>query len=147
MRTSLPKPFCVILTAFALGMVAVLCGVGGDDPSRISLAGTVSLDGAPLEGTIRFVLVSDSDRPHVDVSLIEHGEYAIPSSDSLVPGTYLVQIRTYAQEATTFSHRRIGDQPRQAPNLRVPSRYNEQSVLRVKIERGGLSKFDFDLKG
>lgn len=141
--------YWVIFSAFSAGMIGILCGVGGDDPSRISLAGKVLLDGKPLgNGMIRFYLTSYADQPHVDVSVIENGGYAIPNSTSLIPGTYEVRICSAAQERSSrrFRRARSESQPLKADAEHVPARYNESSVLEVRIQRGGLSKFDFDLK-
>jgi hypothetical protein len=146
-RSPLPVPFRIILAAFSLGMVALFCGVGGYDSSLISVAGTVSLDGKPLEsGTIRFICLSETQQLHVDVSLVQDGQYAISGSESLVPGTYQIQVRSYAQEADPKAIKPNADKIPPSQRILVPARYNLQSILQVKIQHGGLSRFDFDLK-
>ena len=148
MRSPLQMTYRVILGAFSVGLVAVLSGVGGSDPSRVSVAGTVMIDGKPLEsGTIRFIMTTPSEQLHVDVSVIQDGVYAIPNSDSLIPGTYLIQIKSYAQEAVPKDIKSNADEIPPELRVLVPSRYNEKSVLQIQIQHGGLSKFDFDLKG
>ena len=147
MRSPLSLHYYVVWGAFALGVVGLLCGVGGNDPSRISLKGRVTLDGKPLEsGTIRFLMSSYAEQPHVDVSLIENGEYTISSSDRLIPGTYEVQIRSEAQEAEARIFKIDVDAIPPAQRITIPARYNKHSVLEVEIRHAGLSKFDFDLK-
>jgi len=147
-RSPLKLPYYVILGVFSVGMVAVLCGVGGDDPSRVSVAGIVKVDGKPLAGgNIRFIMSTPSDQLHVDVSLVQEGEYAIPNSELLIPGRYEIQIRSDAQEAASRNFKRNADAIPPEQRFRVPSQYNEESVLQVDIQRGGLSRFDFDLKG
>jgi hypothetical protein len=147
MRSPLSMPFYGIFAAFSVGMVAIFCGVGGYDPSRVSVAGTVRLDGTPLDaGTIRFISTFASYQPHVDVSLIQEGEYAIPGSESLIPGKYRVEIRSYGQEAVPKSIKSNADEIPPDQRLLVPARYNEKSVLNVEIQHSGLSRFDFDLK-
>ena len=137
----------MLSAALWIALGAIVCGVGGDDPSRVSVAGTLMLDGKPLEsGTIRFFMTSPSEQIHVGVSLVENGEYAISSSGELVPGTYLVQIRSSAQEEIPTSSKRNAHDIPPDQSIRVPSRYNDESVLRVTIHSRGLSKFDFDLK-
>ena len=147
MRSRLPMHYYAVWGVFALGMVAVCLGVGGDDPSRISLTGTVTLDGRPLkQGTIKFFLKSCSEQLHLDVGSIEDGDYVITNSERLIPGTYEVQIFSDFQIFYPFNlEKRLADFP---PNKRVvvPSRYNDHSLLEVQIEHGGPSKFDFDLK-
>jgi hypothetical protein len=139
--------YWAVFAAFSLGIVALFCGVGGDDPSRIAVTGTVTLDGQPLEsGAVRFILKSYADQPHVDVGLIKDGAYATPSSDVLIPGTYQVQIRTDVQESSFKRGTRDASSAPSVQASRVPARYNDQSVLEVTINRGGTSQFDFDLK-
>jgi hypothetical protein len=147
MRSSLSMHYYLVWGAFSLSIVGVFCGVGGNDPSRISLKGQVTLDGKPLEsGTIRFILSSYAEQPHVDVSLIEDGEYTISSSDRLIPGTYEVQIRSAAQEAEARIFKIDVDEIPPEQRMRIPARYNKHSVLEVEIRHAGLSRFDFDLK-
>jgi hypothetical protein len=126
----------MVFALFSVGMVAVFCGLGGDDTSRVSVAGRVRIDGTPLEsGSIRFISSLEADQPHVDEALIQNGEYAISGSDSLVPGTYMIQIISDAHEEAPTN-----------PQSHVLARYNEQSLLRVKIHSSGLNRFDLDLK-
>ena len=123
MRSPLSMPIRIVLALFSLGMVAIFCGVGGYDTSRISVSGTVIIDGTPLEsGTIRFINISDIEHVRVDVSLVQDGEYAIPSSESLVPGTYRVEIRSYAQEAVPIANKSNADEIPRDQWYRVPAR-------------------------
>jgi hypothetical protein len=146
MRSRLPMHYVVVWGAFTLGIVAVFCSGGGDDPSRISLTGKVTLDGRPLKsGTIRFFMTDYSEQVHVDVSVLENGNYAITNSDRLVPGAYEVQVLSDFQVRPPWVMKSVSEFPPDE-RVRVASRYNENSVLKVKIERGGLNKFDFDLK-
>lgn len=146
MRSPQAMHYWVIFTAFCLGFVAILCGVGGDDPSRVSVAGKVLLDGKPLEsGTIRFLSKSSFPQAHVGVSLVEDGGYSITKTGSLIPGIYEVQIRSYAQEPKPSEIKKDADTVPPSERPRVSPRYNDQSVLEVNIGHGGLSKFDFDL--
>jgi hypothetical protein len=136
----------MVLAGFAVGMVAILCGFGGDDTSRISVSGTILLDGKPLEsGTIRFILTSPSDNIHVDVSVVEEGSYSIPQSESLIPGEYKIEIRSAAQEVDSTAFMSDANQIPPDHQFRVAEKYSTQSKLGVKIEHRGLSRFDFDL--
>ena len=147
MRSRLSLHYYALWSAFALGIVALFSGVGGDDPSRISLTGTVTLDGRPLRnGVIRFFLKSSSEVIHLDVSLVEDGNYAIANSSRLIPGTYEVQVLSDFQENEPWKVKRSLAEYPPDERVRVASRYNEHSVLEVKIQHGGLSKFDFDLR-
>jgi hypothetical protein len=138
--------YWVILIAFALGTVAAFCRVGGADPSRISVTGSVMLDGRPLKrGTIQFIF-KPFDGLHMDVTLIEDGDYAITNSGNLISGTYKVSIRSDLPEPRLGQIRQGADGIPPSEQYLVSSRYNDHSVLEVEISRRGLSKFDFDLK-
>ena len=94
----------VIAADLRIGLGAVLFGEGGDDPSRISLFGTVNVDGKPLErGTIGFFLISPSPKDVSGGGLIDRGRFVLNNSDSLVPGTYLVVIRQLPDTAARHS--------------------------------------------
>ena len=121
----------------ASSLGAIICGVGGGDPSRISVAGTVVLDGKPLKtGTIVFSSSPVSVSFRVAAGSVQNGEYAISSSDSLVPGTYLVQIRSSAHEEIPASTKRNAYEIPPDQSIRVPSRYNDESVLLLDFDRG-----------
>ena len=144
MRSPLAVPYWMIFGAFTVGMVAVCCGVGGDDPSRISVAGRILLNGQSLEsGTIRFLLKSYADQPHVDVSLVEGGEYAIPSSESLIPGVYEILIRSAAQEARSRGIKEGGEELSPQDRQWVHPRYNTKSILEVTIQARGFEQVRF----
>jgi hypothetical protein len=132
MRSSLPHQVGIALAALTIGFIALESQVPVDS-SPISITGTVLLNGQPLSrGTIRF-LSEQTEQPACDVSLIQDGEYVIPDSASLIPATYEVRVSGLDEKATFAS---------QEP---LPARYNSESVLRVKIKRGGSHRFNFEL--
>ena len=134
MRSPLPLPFRVVLAVFSLGMVAISAAWGEFDSSRISVAGTVSLDGKPLEsGTIRFICPLTRNRSMWTSAWWRTANTPSPDSESLVPGTYQVQIRSYAQEAVPRAIKANADEIPPDQRILVPARYNVQSVLQVKI--------------
>ncbi|MGC8641860.1 MAG: hypothetical protein ACP5XB_18495 [Isosphaeraceae bacterium] len=147
MRSRLPMHYYAVWGVFALGMVAVCLGVGGDDPSRISLTGTVTLDGRPLKrGTIQFYMTTSAQQVYQDIGVIEDGNYVIRNSGRLIPGTYEVEIFSDFQIYQPFSlKQRLAEFPLD-DQVVVSPRYNYRSVLQVKVSHGGPSKFDFDLK-
>jgi hypothetical protein len=139
--------FEIIAVAFAMGLGAIVFGLGSVDPSRISLSGAIKLDGEPLErGTIRFILVSGADQPVADVAFIHLGDYAIARSDSMVPGTYLVRISGLGEEAMSAAAGPAEADGATSRPETVPARYNQESVLRVNIPRNGAHQLDFNLK-
>jgi hypothetical protein len=139
-------PWHIAAAAFAVGLIAVFFGVGGVDSSRLSLSGVVKLDGKPLEwGEIRFILVSHADQPVSDVAFIEQGEYAIPHSRTLVPGTYMVKISGRDGQPGSLSAGLADPARAPVPQEPVPPQFNENSVLSVTLSRLGSHRLDFDL--
>jgi hypothetical protein len=130
MKSLLRTRLGIITAALWIGLGAVIFGVGGDDPSRISLVGSVKVDGKPLNhGTICFFLVTEPSQPVSDGTTVHHGEFALLDSSTLVPGTYSVWINGIDE----------GAKP-------LPDRFNSKSVLDVVITHGGTCHLAFDLK-
>lgn len=133
MRSSLPLQVGIAIVALSLGLMALGPKVFVED-APISISGYVTLDGKPLKiGTIRF-FSEGTPQPACDVSLIEDGEYSISNSESLVPATYQVHISG------------LGANPPLDAAEPLPSRYNQNSILRVEIKRKGSHRFNFELK-
>jgi hypothetical protein len=146
MSSSIRMRFSIVLAAFVPVLVMVGFGAGVDGPSRLSISGRVSIDGSPFaRGTIRFLGMSESGQFTGDVSSIDDGDFAIVSSETLEPGTYLVKINSVGAGGAAAHRVRAGGRLPTAQEW-IPSRYNDESVLRVEITRGGYQRFDFDLK-
>jgi hypothetical protein len=145
MRTSFPLRLGILGAGLLPVVVVTLASFGGCDPSRITVYGRITADGSPLPGgSIR--LVSESaDQPSADVGAISDGDYAITDSERLVPGTYIVQILGMGQEGVVLPPGTDTSAQRGSPSW-IPDRYNTKSVIRVDIPRGGLHRFNFDLK-
>jgi hypothetical protein len=145
MRSLLRTRLGIIATALWIGLGATFLGVGGNDPSRVALVGSVKVDGKPLDhGTICFFLTSPSVSQVFGVGSIQHGHFKLLDSNSLRPGTYSVRISGRAEKTVSVPARQTaGDVPQFEP---LPERFNEKSVLEVAILRGGTCHLDFDLK-
>ncbi len=145
MKSNLRTRLCLIAAALWIGLGAICFGVGGDDPSRVSLFGNVNLDGAPLgRGTIIFLLVSPSTQPVSASAMIHHGHFAVDDSSFLVPGTYIVKISGLGIEGVLVPAGQAADgYPRVEP---LPDRFNKKSELEVVIPHGGSRHLEFNLK-
>jgi len=120
---------------------AVICGVGGDDPSRVSLFGTVKVDGKPLDhGLICFILKSPSEQLVLGGGGIDHGHFTLHESDSLVPGSYSVRIDGQVKQGVSVP------EGQDAADMPLPDRYNTKSELEVVIPCNGTHHLDFNLK-
>lgn len=126
---------CVFLLATSLG-----CGHGG----RMSVEGTVTLDGRPLEkGDIQFNPLPGTTGPTAGAEIVD-GKYAIPPSGGPFVGKYRVEITA------------AGLTGRKVPDLRsngmideyaqiLPARYNSESQLESEVTASGPNRFDFEL--
>ena len=120
-------------------------GPSGEALNRQAVSGTVTLDGVPLEqGTIEF-LPRGQGRV-ASGTVIKRGRYEIGRQRGLPPGSYTVRISSPVGGPSGPP----GSQkpPKDAPirRERIPSRYGAQSQLRVEVQEGSPSMFDFDLK-
>ena len=145
MKNALRTRLGVLAASLWIGLGAICFGVGGDDPSRVSILGSVKVDGEPLDrGTIYLLLVSPSTHPASGSAFIHHGHFAINETDSLVPGTYMVKISGLGVEALAVPAGQEAVALSQTEPL--PDRYNEKSELEVVIAHGGTRHLAFDLK-
>lgn len=77
----------LVLLILCLG----LCGCSDSEPRRVSVSGTVLVDGAPLpKGTVQFAPV-DNTGPMVSVT-VESGKFEVPQSVGPLAGTSLVDV-------------------------------------------------------
>ena len=129
----------LLLGAFLL--TALLgCGHRG----RMSVAGTVTLDGRPLEkGSIQFIPLLRTPGPTAGAEIVNGKFVVLPSGGPFV-GAFTVQITA------------VGRTGRKTLNLRsnamvdeyaqcLPDRYNSQSQLQVEVTADGPNRFDFAL--
>lgn len=127
-----------------LGSLAAGCGATGDGLPREPVAGTVTLDGRPLDdGFISFVPADGSET--VVSAEINQGRYALPRTEGPVTGVQTVQIF-----ATGPTGRKVKnpENPRELieeTGELLPARYNLRSELRAEIQPGGPHEFDFAL--
>ena len=141
MKSLLRTRLGIITASLWVALGAVFFGVGGDDPSRVTLVGTVKVDGRPLDhGTIRFFLKPLLKQPVLDVGGIDRGHFTLEGRSPLVPGTYCVWILGQVKQGVSVP---AGQDAAEVP---LPDRYNTKSELEVVIPHNGTHHLDFNLK-
>jgi hypothetical protein len=134
--------FGLLLAAAVLSLFG--CGPRSD---RLSVSGTVTLDGAPLDGgSITFTSMG-GQKTLATGAVVENGEYHIPQEKGLRPGTYHVEINAPDDNAPPVMVRGTPGGPAipVAPD-RIPAEYNVNSKKTVEITPQGDNHFEFDIK-
>jgi hypothetical protein len=133
----------VALTAVGL-IVSNGCGSRSD---KLAVSGEVKLNGAPLEsGAIRLTSIG-GEKVQATGAFIENGQFDIPQSKGLSPGTYHVEINSPNDDAPPVMDRATPTGPGipTQPD-RIPPEYNIDSKQRVEVTADGENHFAFDIK-
>ena len=131
-----------IPSALICFILALLAGCGESGPARYGVSGKVTLAGQPIKaGVITFIL--EGELSAAGGASITEGAYSIPASTGLPEGSYRVAVSVpdsgpQVQEEMPG----ISVQPKET----IPAKYNSDTELRAKVERGKPNTFDFDLK-
>ncbi|MCA9038335.1 MAG: hypothetical protein KDA91_24590 [Planctomycetaceae bacterium] len=117
-------------------------------PVRAAVAGTVTVDGAPLEeGTVVFVPTEGTSGPRVTVSVVDGRFEAAPEHGPVV-GQHRVEIQSTCGPA--FDDEQMVDSLAKNPHrlnvVVVPPIYNTISQLKASITEGTKNELAFDLK-
>jgi hypothetical protein len=125
--------------------LAVLSGCGPRS-DKLPVSGEVKLDGAPLDsGAIRLTSTG-GEKVQATGAFIENGEFDIPQSKGLSPGTYHVEINSPNEDAPPVMDRATPGGPGipTQPD-RIPPEYNINSKQRVEVTADGENHFVFDI--
>lgn len=122
------------LSLLTLSVWVAVSGGCSEQVTRVSLSGTVSFDGEPIEdGQIAFEPLGEGK---MEFGIITKGEYTIPKEFGLVPGKYLVRItgnRPTGKKAEPSPFLKEGDSL-EIYEQYIPLEFNTGSKLKVKIE-------------
>jgi hypothetical protein len=134
----------LFLTVAAIGGCTPETGAPPDTLPRVAVAGTVTLDGAPLpEGTIQLDPL-EGVKGATTLGEIVDGKYSIDRAGGPVPGKHKVKISSHAPVKL-----KEGEQPGGTPKLKpetVPAQYNTEWKLETDVPASGSSELDFALK-
>lgn len=122
----------------------LLLATGCGSANRHPLAGTVTLDGQPLEtGVIQFIPAQETKGPSAGGHITD-GKFRVDSDHGIVAGNYRVEItsvrKTGRKIRTTW-----GEMTDEQQNL-IPFRYNRDSELTAEVAAEGGGTFDFAVK-
>ena len=150
-----------ILNACGLSITGVIAALllgcsGPSGPEKVSVSGTVSIDGKSLEqGTISFVSLEGG---RTSITKIADGEYYIARNDGPYPGPQKVVIQAFQKTGKMLTvdkplptppgeGRRIppGGLKIEEKRQILPARYNSESTLKTTLESGNNKNVDFDL--
>lgn len=130
---------CTLLALFVAGCF------GSSDPNRVSVYGTVKLDGTPLpEGAVAFIPEPTTKGPTAGASIAK-GTYSITQSGPAI-GKYRIEIKAMrktgkkVEAGTPAPPGTMMDEIEQY----IPAKYNTKSELVFEFKRGN-NKADFDL--
>jgi len=124
-------------------VLVVLVGCGSDDP-RISVSGTITINGTPIEnGAIAFHPRRGTPSPTAGAT-IKNGKYEIAQGKGINPGEFEVRIHAI-RKTDRVAHDIVTDEPFAVNEQFLPARFNTKTELSVVIEESG-SPVDFDLE-
>jgi hypothetical protein len=125
----------VTLSSFAM--------TGCGDSSRAGVQGTVTLDGAPVDGG-RIMFIPTDSKGHNAYADIKEGKYEVAADKGPSLGTHKVEILWYKKTGKKV----VGSDP---PNLveekvqLIPEKYNTKSSVKEEI-KPGMNTINYDLK-
>ncbi|MFY9251938.1 MAG: hypothetical protein WAO83_00680 [Fuerstiella sp.] len=123
-----PKMMFMVTTAL---ISAVFVGCGGPEDGRITVTGTVSIDGTPLpDGTVTFYKGSESS----GVGKIDGGQFTVSQSggsEGMQPGVYQVAVQSW--EVEPFAVNESGEMGGPGKS-RIPEKYHSSSTSELTAE-------------
>lgn len=138
-RTSLQSAKLLILLCIAIVLAAGGCS---KSKGRLSLRGTITFAGQPLEGGwIYFRPVGPGPSTAGE---IHDGEFSIAADQGLPPGTYQVAVESRqatGREVKIYTGEMINEEKQV-----IPARYNVQTTLQVEVRADSSNEFDFALE-
>jgi hypothetical protein len=134
-----------VLIVGAVVCAAFIAGCGGDSLGRQPVAGSVKVDGAPLEdGRVTFQPV---DKGVGSGAKISGGTYSIARKDGLPPGKYRVAINAAVPgTGKAAPEGAMPGDPLPPPDELIPSDWNTSSEHFVEVTDKGKNEFNFEIQ-
>jgi hypothetical protein len=119
------------------------CGPGSD---RLPISGKVTLDGAPLDGGAIRLTSLPGAKQFATGAEIKNGEFDIPRSKGLPPGTYHLEISAPDNSAAPVMSRGApGERGIPTQPERIPPDFNIQSKKTIEVMADGDNHFVFEI--
>ena len=133
-----------------LSLLLLVATMGCTDtgPTRVSVGGTIVVNGTPLpKGTITFVPTANTRGPKTSAPVTD-GKYKLTRKRGPVPGKLRVEILAHQELGFALDDPEEFDAkaPRVLPGNPIPPRYNLQSTLIREAKSGHPNQFDFQLE-
>ena len=133
-----------------LAAIVVLCGCGSaDEPERLEVAGSVTVNGDPLaEGRIAFLPQGETPGPAVGGE-IRQGRFVIPLEKGPAAGTHRVEIlamRSTGEKTTAGSGAEDPEALGDVEEQFSPEPYNRQSQLTVEVTPSTAGSISLELE-
>jgi hypothetical protein len=126
-------------------MIVMPALLGCHKTDRLSIEGTVTLDGKPLEkGDIQFYPLPGTTGPSAGAQIVD-GKFTIAPSGGTFAGSFVVEISSVRLTGRKIPDHR-GDGMIDERVQYLPVRYNTQSELRAEVKSGESNHLEFAMK-
>ena len=131
-----------VIYCCALSLALLVCA-GCNSQSGQTVAGTITLDGAPLSQG-RITLVPLDKGPSGGGAVVD-GEYSLQLNLDSLPARYSVQISSIQPTGKLIKHPDGPGGELEETREVIPSRYNSASELTIELTTDQPEPFDFNL--
>ncbi|MGC4003020.1 MAG: hypothetical protein QM811_07745 [Pirellulales bacterium] len=136
-----------VLRSISVWGVLIAClaaGCGGSRNGFQPVTGMVTFQGETVaDGTIQFYQAGPPPVMYGG-AMIRNGKYELPATHGLPAGDYVVRISS--PERANPAETDGGTMSAVAFRERIPARYNEKSELKITVQPGESTVFDFPLE-
>ena len=128
----------------ASGLLLVLTGCPDDAGGRYGVEGTVTLDGSPLPKGSISIRPQPGTRGPTAGGTITDGRFSILPEESLLPGSYRVEIRASRKTGKQKKDLTFGTMVDEIKQY-LPAKYNTQSELKAEVKADGDNVLTYEL--
>jgi len=127
------------LSLASMLFLALLTAGCNDGNGRMTVSGTVQLDGKPLAAGSIFFRSADGQGNSAG-GPVKDGQFNLPASHGMMPGKYAVSIQTFRKTGRKAPDPMLG-----ARAERLPVQFREGDQFDAAVTAGGPNRFEFTL--